>query len=164
MDSLQTYMQEYRAQLAKGMIQKAYKGLMDYMQELKTHFAKTQPTFSVSGSLYFGYMDMTYFAILTETLKRRGLKIAVVFLHTEFRFEVWLSGANRDIQAQTWQEFRDKGWNTYRLVADARKADAVMEHIAVENPDFSDLEALTGQIEWETLKFMSEVERFLETS
>ena len=86
MEPLQSSMQEYRAQLAKGMIQKAYKGLMDYMQELKTHFAKTQPTFSVSGSLYFGYMDMTYFAILTETLKRRGLKIAVVFLHTGIPF------------------------------------------------------------------------------
>ena len=54
MDTLQTSMQEYRTQLNKGMIQKAYKGLMDYMQELKTHFAKTQPAFSVSGSLYFG--------------------------------------------------------------------------------------------------------------
>ncbi len=161
METLQVSMQEYRAQLAKGMIQKAYKGLMDFMQELKTHFAKTQPTFSVSGSLYFGYMDMTYFAILTETLKRRGLKIAVVFLHQEFRFEVWLSGTNRDIQAQAWQGFKDKGWNVYHLVADARKADAVLEHVAVENPDFSDLDALTRQIERETLKFIAEVERFL---
>ena len=39
--------------------------------------------------------------------------------------------------------------------------DSIMEHILVDNPDFSDLDALTGQIEKGTLNFISDIEDFL---
>lgn len=152
---------EYHNQLQKGAIQKAYRGLMDYMQALKAHFAKAYPQYALPGSLYFGYMDMTYFAIIPPSLKPRGLKIALVFAHEPFRFEVWLSGVNRDIQVHTWQALKDSGWNAYPLVADPRKTDAVVEHVIVENPDFSDLPGLTTLIEHETLAFIKDIEHSL---
>jgi hypothetical protein len=36
-----------------------------------------------------------------------------------------------------------------------------MEHILVDDPDFSDLDALTRKIEQGTLKFIQDVESFL---
>jgi len=91
-------MVEYRQQLERGIIQIAYRGLMEYMGDLRATFQTKYPEFSVPGNIYYGYMDMTYFSIVPPVLKERGLKIAVVFLHEAFRFEVWLSGYNRQIQ------------------------------------------------------------------
>ncbi len=36
-----------------------------------------------------------------------------------------------------------------------------MDHILVNDPDFSDLDALTGEIEKGTLEFIREVEEFI---
>jgi len=37
MESFHEYMNEYKKQLEKGIIQKAYKGLMEYIMALRTH-------------------------------------------------------------------------------------------------------------------------------
>ena len=163
METLQELMIEYRNQLEKGSIQKAYKGLMDYFGELKSHFNKKHPEFSTAGSLYFGYMDMTYFALFPETLKQRGLKIAIVFLHQQFRFEVWLAGVNKQVQGKYWKLFKENDWENYPTVASLEGADSIVESILVEDPNFNDPEALTRQIENGTLKFIQEIENFLRT-
>lgn len=79
---------EYKKQLEKGAIQVAYRGLIQYMMDLRTHFMQKYPEYAVSGSIYYGYMDMTYFSVVPESLKKRNLKAAIVFLHEAFRFEV----------------------------------------------------------------------------
>lgn len=154
-------MDEYSQQLKKGAIQAAYRGLMEYMLSLKTHFEKKHPDFLESGSIYFGYMDMTYFPLFTKSLKRQKLKIAVVFHHETFRFEVWLSAVNKQVQAEYWKLFKESGWNKYHAPSTLKGADSILEHALVENPDFSDLDALTQQIETGTLKFIKDVENFL---
>jgi hypothetical protein len=161
MSSFQENMLEYRRQLEKGAIQAAYKGLMDYLLELKATLKNKHPDYFVSGSLYFGYMDMTYFSFYPASIKDRGLKIAIVFVHETFRFEVWLAGANKALQAQTWKLFKENDWRRYPLVPTTRGVDAIIEHVLVANPDFSDLNALTDQIERQTMKFIQEVEDFL---
>ena len=80
-------MNEYKKQLQKGVIQKAYKGLMEYIMDLRTHLQHKYPEYFVSA-IYYGYMDMTYFSFTSRTLKERKLKAAVVFIHDAFRFEV----------------------------------------------------------------------------
>ena len=161
MKSLQENMIEFRKQLGKGAIQKAYQGLMQYMMSLKNHFSSKYPDYSVSGSIYYGYMDMTYFSVFPGSLKDRDLKIAIVFVYDTFRFEVWLSGRNQQVLAKYWKLFKESGWDRYEIAAQGKWADSVLEHIVVEDPDFSDLEALTKQIDQETLKFIQDVESFL---
>ena len=95
LESFHESMVEYRKQLEKGAIKEAYRGLMDYIMGLKSYFSNKYPEYSVSGSIYCGYMDMTYFSLVPELLKRRKLKVAIVFVHETFRFEVWLSGQNK---------------------------------------------------------------------
>lgn len=160
MDSFSEDMKEFHAQLRTGEVQRAYRGLMQFMLDLKTRLGKTHPELAVSGGLYPGYMDMTYFAIVTEELKKRNLKIAVVFVYEAFRFEVWLSGVNRQVQAQVWEMIKEQGWEKFRLVDNPKVADAVIEHVLVEDPDFGDLPALTTMIENGIIGFIRDVERF----
>ena len=161
MKSLQENMLEYKKQLEKGAIQKAYQGLMEYMMSLKNHFTNKYPDYSVPGSMYYGYMDMTYFSVLPKSLKDRDLKIAIVFLYDAFRFEIWLSGKNKQVLAKYWKIIKESNWDKYKIVAPVKGVDSIVEHILVDNPDFGDLEALTKQIDQGALKFIQDIESFL---
>jgi hypothetical protein len=105
-------------------------------------------------------MDMTYFAIVPPSLKHRNLKIAIVFNYEAFRFEAWLSGANRQVQRKYWELFRDSRWTEYRVVTPAKGVDSIIECNLAEDFDFSDLDSLTASIEENTVKFINDVEKF----
>jgi hypothetical protein len=161
MESFHKYVDEYREQLQKGSINKAYKGLMEYIMALRTHFNNKYPDYFVSGSIYYGYMDMTYFSFTPKSLQHHKLKTAIVFIHDTFRFEVWLAGNNKQVQSKYWNLFKETGWNKYHLVPTTKGVDSILECILVDNPDFSDLDTLTTQIERATLRFIEDVESFL---
>ena len=154
-------MTEYRKQIEKGDIKEAYKGLMEYIMDLRTQFKNKYPEYFVSGRIYYGYLDMTYFSFFPESLKSKKLKIAIVFSHDAFRFEVWLSGYNKQIQTKYWNLFKESGWNKYRIPSTIKGIDSIVEYILFDNPDFNDLDKLTKQIEKGTLKFIKDVEEFL---
>lgn len=164
MESFYENMIEYKKQLEKGAIQEAYKSLMDYIMALRTHFNNKYPDYFVSGSIYQGYMDMTYFAFFPQSLKDRKLKIGIVFVHNRCRFEVWLFGNNKKIQTKYWKLIKESAWNKYHIVPTVKGFDSILENVLVEDPDFSDLDTLTKQIESGTLKFIQDVENFLATS
>jgi len=161
MEYFHDYMVEYRKQMKRGDIKKAYRGLMEYIMDLRTYFKNKYPSYFVSGSMYFGYMDMTYFSFIPESLKSKRLRIGIVFIHDTCRFEVWLAGFNKSVQSKYWKIFKESGWNTYHMPSTTKGVDSIMEYILVDNPDFSDLDALTKQIEQGTLKFIAEIESFL---
>jgi len=163
MRSFHEYINEYRKQIEKGDIKEAYKGLMEYIMDLRLHFKNKYPDYFVSGSIYYGYMDMTYFSFFPKSLKLRKLKIAIVFIHDTFRFEVWLAGYNKQIQTKYWRLIKESDWNKYRIPLTTKDVDYIIEYILVDNPDFSDLDMLTKQIEKGALKFIKDVENFLST-
>jgi hypothetical protein len=106
-------------------------------------------------------MDMTYFSFFPQSLKRRKLKIAIVFIHDTFRFEVWLAGYNKNVQTKYWKLFKESDWDKYRIQSTTKGVDSIVESILVDNPDFSDLDSLTKKIEKGTLNFVKDVEDFL---
>jgi hypothetical protein len=159
--SFHKYINEYKKQLKKGAIQEAYRGLMEYVMALRVYFKNKYPDYFVSGSVYYGYMDMTYFSFFPKSLKRQKLKIAIVFVHETFRFEVWLAGYNKQVQTKYWKLFKESNWNEYYIPSTTRGVDSIIEYILVDNPDFGDLDPLTSQIERGTLKFIKDVEGFL---
>ena len=161
MGSFPELMSEYRVQLERGFIQVAYRRVNGVSSKLRSHFMNKYPEYSVSGSIYYGYMDMTYFSLVPRSLKDRNLKIVLVFVHDKFRFEVWLSAANRNVQAEYWKLLKESDWHQYHLASNPRAADYVIDHILINNPDFSDLAALTRRIEKGTLEFITDVEGFL---
>ncbi len=161
MDAFYQYIDEYKKQLAKGAIQRAHKGLMEYIMSVRSYFANKYPGYLASGNIYFGYMDMTYFSLIPKFLKARNLKIAIVFSYEKFRFEVWLAGANKNVQRKYWNLLRENNWSSYYVPSTISGIDSIIEHILVETPDFKDLTGLTEQIERKTIKFIEEIETFL---
>lgn len=156
MDSLDKKIQEYRTQLRKGYIQKAYKNIITFMSSLKSHLGKNYPDYVVS-SLYLGYMDMTYFAFTPSDLKNKKLKIALVFLHEQGRFEAWLGGSNRKVQAEYIERMRHKNLGKYKLSKVLPGVDSIIESILVEQPDFNNPEDLKIQIDRKTIEFINDI-------
>jgi hypothetical protein len=161
MASFPEQMDEYKKQMENGTIKQAYQQLMEYMMGLRTYFTKKYPDFNVSRSIYYGYMDMTYFALIPKSLKKHKLKITIVFIHDTCRFEVWLSAANKTIQKQYWKMIIDSGWNKYRIPPTIKGIDSIIEKNLIENPDFHDLDKLTNQIEQRAINFIADIEHYL---
>ncbi len=155
-NSLNTCIQEYKIQLDKGYIQKAYKGIMAFMSDLRAYLDRNSPDYS-TGAIYSGYMDMTYFAFTPPALKEKQLKIAIVFLHEDCRFEVWLAGSNRKIQADYIELFKAKDLGKYTLTQIKPGVDSIIESVIVERPDFNDFNELRKQIETATMGFIKDI-------
>lgn len=160
MPSFQEFIPVYRQQMELGAVPKVYRGILDTLFGLRKHFTIHFPQYNVPGGLYQGYMDMSYFSLFPEALKKRNLKIALVFLHESFRFEVWLAGVNKQVQGEYWRIFRESGWDKYRLVPTIEGQDSILECILVETPDFSDIDRLTTQIEQGVHQFIEDIEEF----
>jgi hypothetical protein len=156
MPELNDAISEYTNQLQIGQIQKAYKGIMSFMFALKTTLESRHPNYAGSG-LYFGYMDMTYFAFTPLELKRRNLKIAIVYLHQENRFELWLGGSNRKVQSEYINYFKGKDLGGYMLSQVSPGVDSIIELIVCEQPDFEDADKLMKIIEEKTISFADQI-------
>jgi len=161
MDSLDWHIQEYRQQLSKGHIQIAYKGIMTFMSGLKSDLESNHPDFFTSA-LYFGYMDMTYFAFTPAVLKDKKLKIAIVYLHEPGRFEVWLGGSNRKIQTEYIDLLSQADLGNYQLSQVHPGVDSIIESIILEHPNFDQLEDLKRQIKAKTMEFIRDITALLE--
>ncbi len=160
MDSINDAVLEYTTQLRKGQIQKAYKGIMGFMSGLGAYFEKRCPEYIVSG-LYYGYMDMTYFALTPADLKQKKLKIAVVYLHEQGKFEVWLAASNRKIQAEYIKLLRRKDTGKYALSEVLPGVDSIIETILVEQPDFDHPEELKEQMAAKIIPFVDDMRSLL---
>ena len=160
MPTMNEFVQEYTQQLAKGSIQKAYRGIMAFMSDLRSDLERIHPDFSVT-SLYFGYMDMTYFAFTPSDLKAMKLKIAIVYLHEENTFEVWLGGVNRKIQAEYIKLLSDKDLGEYTLSKVEPGVDAIVFTQITDHPDFDHPEELKALIEVKTLDFIKNISLIL---
>ncbi len=151
---------EYKQLLAEGKVQQAYRGILQFMLRLQTRLKTEQPDFDVSG-LYQGYMDMTYFSFTPAALSASGLKIAIVFLHESFTFQVWLSARNRKLQEKFINLLKQTGWNPAEISAVGPGIDSIVENTLVFQPDFEDPRSLSDQILAGSLEFSSKVEDFL---
>ncbi len=160
MNTVKKDLQEFRRQLEKGSLQKAYAALLSYMMKLRTHFKNNLAGTAVSG-LYQGYLDMTYFALFPSSLKHRNLKIAIVFNYDAFRFEAWLAAGNRKVQRQYWELFKDSQWPEYRVVQPTVGVDSILECDLAIDFDLDDPDVLTASIEETTGAFIDDIEKFL---
>ena len=160
MQSIQEDIEGLRIQLNKGSIQKAYRAIISFMMELRTHFAPMYGDSAVSA-LYQGYMDMTYFALFPPSLKHHGLKLAIVFNYDAFRFEAWLAARNRKIQQQYWELFNESKWAEYQVVSPATGIDSIVECVLAQDFNIDDSDKLILQIENTAVKFINDMEKYL---
>ena len=160
MDTLDDYIREYTIQLGKGKIQKAYKGIITFMTELKAYLERKYPDYTI-GALYSGYMDMTYLAFTPSDFKTKKLKVAIVFLHEECKFELWLAGTNRKIQADFIELLSRKNIGRYTLSRVSPGVDSIIASLIVEQPCFDNPYELMKQIEGMTLDFINDMDLYV---
>lgn len=141
MADLQNSIQKYTSVLHIGEFQIAYKGIMETMTSIQSFSKSVYPDYPTS-SLYFGYMDMTYFAITPPELKREKLKIVIVYLHPSMRFEAWLCGTNKSIQRIFHDRFQSMDIKGYRLSPILPNVDSILETVLLQDPDFDDLQSM----------------------
>ena len=161
MGSLNQKIEAYSDLVRQGDLQAAYRGIMDFMSQLRTAFAARDSALEVGGSIYQGYMDMTYFSLNTEMLKEKGLKIAVVYLHDKNAFEAWLSARNRTILSDYKAIFADAILDEVEVFHDETNPDAALECLLAGSPDFDHQEKLIAELISGTEAFVAAVQRII---
>ena len=158
----QKCIEELHNQLKKGEIQKGYKAILDYLLSLQSYLKKKYTEYSFPGTFYHGYLDMSYFAFVPPSLKEKGLKIAIVFNYDAFRFEIWLSGYNKEIQEKYWEYFKNKKAGEYIIHSSIKGYDSIVEdHITI---DTIDTDKTTKTIENRIKEFIKAIEESLKNS
>jgi hypothetical protein len=161
MGTLDTDIRELQKCLGEGAIQRAYRGIISYMSRLRTVFANQQGGSAVSG-LYQGYFDMTYFALFPKELKKRNLKLAIVFNYQTFQFEVWLSAQNRQVQRHYWRLLLNTGYKKYPLVEPTVGVDAILQVTLVADYSLEAESKLTANIIEGVTAFEHDILAFLD--
>lgn len=156
MKTLNELIEEYTHHLQQGEIQIAYKGILEFLGKLRAEFVKKHPHYDVS-SIYQGYMDMSYFSLSTKSLKDKGLKIAIVYLHEKGYFEVWLSARNRDIAKSYVSLLNSNISGDMNVFHDISNSDAIIECILTSTPNFEDQSSLIDTIDQGVEKFVTTI-------
>lgn len=156
MKTLSQLISDYTVCLQQNDLQLAYKGILEFMSKLRADFIKRYPQYD-AGSMYPGYLDMSYFSLSTQSLKDKGLKLAVVYLHQSGHFEVWLSAKNRAILKTYAPAVGRILAEAPALFHDAGNQDAVVEATLASAPDFDDPAALIDTIEQGVAMFVAAV-------
>jgi hypothetical protein len=144
MKDLNYCVNEYKEQLAKGVIQETYAALVKYVMRLGTTLSKSLSDRYSFGNLFQGYMDYTYFYYSDEFLRTRKLKLGFVLNHTKMRFEIWLLGQTIPIQEKYWSFFKATKWNKGRTT---KPQYSILETVLIEAPNFNNLDLLSQEIE-----------------
>lgn len=156
MKTLNELICDYTNHLQQGEMQLAYMGIFEFIGKLRAEFIKIHPHYDVSG-IYQGYMDMSYFSFSTKSLKDKGLKIAIVYLHEKGDFEVWLSARNRYIAKSFASILNSNIKGDIKVFHDINNPDAVIECILTLTPNFEDQSSLIDIVNQGVEKFVTTI-------
>jgi len=162
MNSLTDCVRSYRELVQQGDIVLAYKGIQEFLAELRRELMRRHPDWGSPSSVYQGYMDMSYFALMPPALKERRLKLAIVYLHPDMRFDVWLSGMKREVQDTLRPLFQAATWPDYTIPEDGVWVDSIVEYVVEDAPDFDDPGTLTDRIDTGVSAFADDMVSFLD--
>ncbi|PIE75338.1 MAG: hypothetical protein CSA18_00550 [Deltaproteobacteria bacterium] len=158
--SLNECLKDFEEELKKGKIQKAYKGIFDFLIKIKNSLLETNPDYYSPGRIYHGYLDISYFPVATDLLNKHQLRTAVVFDYELFQLEVWFSGRNRFILKNYWELFKKKEWEKYPLLEGVDKSYSIMKHILRTKIDLERQEEIL-QIRFMIQSLIKDVEELL---
>lgn len=116
---------EYKTLLQTTDLIEAYQEFIKLFRFLRIELEKTMTEYRFQGNIAENGMDYSYLLFWNEELKSKGLKIAVVFVHRDFRFEVWVSGFNRKYQSKYYDILKDKEI-PFELTSSPTKTDYIL--------------------------------------
>lgn len=108
--SLNARIPAYKTAFSSGELQKTYQDLVGIVQNLRTEFSKKYKSEFTVANVLHGYIDFTYFYLQNDYLKKKKLKLAIVFKHKNANFELWLLGQTKDVQILYWRKLKEVKW------------------------------------------------------
>lgn len=159
MENMNLCMQELRTRIREGEIVRAYRYLFDLFSGLAHALKKYPGKHILTAAPYHGYLDMSYLPVSTPALKSRGLKIALVFNYAAFRFEIWLSAANRNKRSEMLRLFCDHPLKGFEILHDDTNTDAILTVIPGDIRDYNDKNGIIALLDNSVLAFIDAIER-----
>jgi len=132
----------YKKAFASGDIQRTYQGLVGIVQSLCTDFSRTYESKYTVANVLHGYIDVTYFYLQNDYLKRRKLKFAIVLNHRQAHFELWLLGQTKNVQINYWQKLKGSKW----VNDDVMPKYSIFEIVLLPAPDFDNFKKLSKSV------------------
>ena len=160
MKTNQEIMDNFHECLLEGNIQKAYRLVFDILSKVKTNLSKNNKM-NIPNNIYHGYLDMTYFPVFTDVLKKHLLKIAIVFNYDKFSFEIWLSANNKKTQNKYWEIIKEKKWKKYKIMESIVNEDSIIEYPIKITDSYNEINKLVNTIEKQSIDFIANIEVFL---
>ena len=102
---------EYKELLQTANLREGYQEFIKLFRYIRVALEKSMPEYKFQGNIIENGMDYSYFLFTNKNLKEKGLKMAVVFVHSNFQFEVWLSAYNRNYQSQYYDLLKGKKYS-----------------------------------------------------
>ena len=159
--SLSNCIAAYCRAVREGDLPHAYRGILSALMAFKAGWEIAHPEDSV-GSLYQGYLDMSFVAVAPAVFGARRLKISLVYLHESGVFTLWLTAGNRAIQAQTSQELAKKPLGSYSLSELKPGVDAIVSQDITPPYNFDEPERLTARLIDSAEQFLFDMKSLLE--
>jgi len=141
-ESLNSRILDYKKIFASTEIQATYQDLVGIVQKLRTQFTKNYKGEYAVANVLHGYIDVTYFYLQNEYLKRKKLKLAIVLNHQHVQLELWLLGQTKGVQVSYWEKLQAIEWVNEKEMPEY----SIFETILLSNPDFDNFEKLSKSI------------------
>lgn len=137
---------EYKELVQNTRLIVCYQEFIRLFHWVRIELEKRMPDYKFQGSITENNMDFSYFQFTSPKLKEKGLKIAVVFVHCDFQFQVWVSGFNRRYQAHYYEVWKGRPL-PFALTSRPAQTEYILCAPLKELSDLSDGVALLGQIQ-----------------
>ena len=148
---------EYKKLLQTTNLRKGYQEFIKLFRYIRAALEKSMPEYKFQGNIVENGMDYSYFLFTNKNLKEKGLKMAVVFVHSNFQFEVWLSGYNRNYQSKYYDWLKGKNI-PFELTDNPTRKDYILRVALEESVDLSDGNLLIKEIKSISNKLLMFVE------
>lgn len=136
---------EYLHLLETTDIINCYQEFIHLFRFLRVQLEKELTQAHFQGNIVENAMEYAYFQMATDKMKERGLKIVVVFLPRFVRFEVWLSGANRQYQKK-YAALLTPQVSTLEVSKNPLKTDYIARLPLTTDIDWGDEQAIVAMI------------------
>lgn len=149
------YINEYKKLITTTNLQKGYQEFIKFFRYLRNSLQKEMIDYKFTGNIVENNMDYSYFQFTDEILKGKGLKIVFVFVHKEFKYQIWLSGVNRQEQIKYFN-ICEKNMK-HGLTTDPAKTDYIVSKDVETEFDYDNLEKVINSLKKEIYKFIYDI-------
>ena len=147
----------YKKLIQTTELERSYQEFLRLFRFLRVELEKELGNYRFQGNIIENGMDYSYFQFTNDRLKKKGLKIAVTFVHRNFQFEVWLSGFNRKIQCDYYELLKDTR-QPFSLTEDPKRSDYILRIPLDQNLDISDGKRVLSEIKDASLRLLGYME------